>query len=78
MYCPYCYEDLDKVNKVFLSESKDCHYPICLNCLIYQKANKVSQFVQTLRKEDCLATIRRMLNSGVPLRLDENIDIFDK
>jgi hypothetical protein len=74
--CEYCYEDFNQLNKVFTSELKDYLYNICSECLKYQKINKINHFVSTLRKEDCLATIKRMLNSGIPLYLDENINIF--
>lgn len=74
--CEYCYEDLNENNGVFLSQSSHVFYNICKDCLMYQKNNRVNGFVTLLRKEDCLATIKRMLNSGIPLCIDEGVDTF--
>jgi hypothetical protein len=80
MNCQYCFEDIVSENSIYTPSNNNFDdnnlFPICYDCVIYQKNNKVNQFISQLRKEDCLATIKRMLNSGIPLNFDDNIEYF--
>ncbi len=73
MECLCCMEDLDDTIKV-IKEDSDV-YMYCYKCILIIKETKILNFINDFKKEDCLASIKRMLESGIPTRVDIE-DIF--
>lgn len=73
MECLCCMEDLDDSIKVLKQDSNV--YMYCYKCILIIKETKILNFINDFKKEDCLASIKRMLESGMPTRVDKE-DIF--
>lgn len=74
MDCSICYNEIQIINQVCNNNEK---LDICKECLLSMKEQKL-KFVHTFVIEDCLKSIRRMLEKGIPLViLDNYTDLYD-
>lgn len=74
--CQSCYNKLDNSNRLFYyDDNMDYHvYNYCLGCTQYLKSNLITNYITELKREDCIVSLKWMLNNGIPYKLDENID----
>lgn len=70
MECIICCEEITDSNKVITE--KDKVYEFCLNCVCYIKDTKINKYIKDFEKEDCLASIKRMIKKGIPFMVDDN------
>lgn len=74
MACSICYNEIQSSNQVYNNNEK---LDICKECLLSMKEQKL-KFVHTFIIEDCLKSIRRMLEKGIPIViLDNYTDLYD-
>jgi len=77
MECIICCEEIDNNNQVITENDKI--YDFCLNCVCYIKETKINKFIKDFEKEDCLASIKRMIKKGIPFMVDDNkLSIYHK
>jgi hypothetical protein len=70
MECFICCEEINDNNKVITE--KDKVYEFCLNCVYHIRDTKINKFIKDFEKEDCLASIKRMIKKGIPFMVDDN------
>ena len=77
MECIICYEEINEENKVITD--KNNIYEYCFTCVQYLKNTKINKFIEDFKKEDCLASIKRMIRKGIPFMVDDkNLFIYHK
>lgn len=70
MECLICCEEINDDNKVVTEKEENYHF--CLNCVCYIRETKINKFIKDFEKEDCLASIKRMIKKGIPFMVDDN------
>jgi len=70
MECIICYEEINEENKVITD--KNNIYEYCFTCVQYLKNTKINKFIEDFKKEDCLASIKRMIRKGIPFMVDDS------
>lgn len=73
--CNICYNIISDDEKLLIDDEV---YPSCWFCVKYDLDNKVRNWIDSLREEDCEATIKRMLGNGIPIKYDEKVENFLK
>jgi hypothetical protein len=77
MDCSICYNEIQISNQIYNNDEK---LDICRDCLFSMKNQKL-KFVNNFIIEDCLKSIKRMLEKGIPFVILDNYDNlydFDK
>jgi len=69
MECVCCYEEIKK-NQYLFTEKKEV-YSYCLDCFSTLKKEK-RNYVHKILAEDCLKSLKNMLNKGIPLLVIDN------
>jgi hypothetical protein len=70
MECTICCEEINDINKVITD--KNNIYEYCFTCVQYFKNIKINKFIEDFKKEDCLASIKRMIRKGIPFMVDDS------
>ena len=73
--CIVCCNDINEEHKVITEEHKIYEY--CLTCVQYIKNTKINKYIEDFKKEDCLASIKRMIKKGIPYKVDD-LNLFYK
>ena len=63
-YCNVCYEDFSKSDPIveFLVNHERIYSPLCYSCVMYMKNKRLDDYIDNFIKEDCQASLKRMLH----------------
>ena len=68
--CIICYDDFDESNKLQYYSNTDTDtdtitdFPYCLECVNYEIENRWSLYIESLKKVDCEAALKRIIEKG--------------
>ncbi len=74
--CIICYDDFDESNKLQYYPTTDTNadtdtktntisdFPYCIGCVNYEIENKWSSYIESLKKVDCEAALKRIIEKG--------------
>jgi hypothetical protein len=66
--CIICYDDFDESNKLQYYPNTETNtitdFPYCIGCVNYEIENKWSLYIESLKKVDCEAALKRIIEKG--------------
>jgi len=70
--CIICYDDFDETNKLQYYPNTDTNvntdtlidFPYCIGCVNYEIDNRWSLYIESLKKVDCGAALKRIIEKG--------------
>lgn len=74
--CTSCLDNLNSYNclNYYDDDMKLFIFKYCIDCTTYLKSNLLKNIVYEIKKENCIKSLKRKLVSGLPQKLDENVD----